>query len=412
LPIDLVGVGFGPYVAGGYTPHPPKVEPSWELVAILLDAVIADKRIKCIWIYGALGANAMAVGLANQRGLSVIQGIWLDGKLTPAQNRDEIQAGIWLARHYPDTIKALICGNEVRLRAGWEVANSVVLSCLQQAREAGVTQPLSTQATWSEWCDETFPGEHFPNCDVWSPVAEAVDFVSANIYAWWENRVHVRYPCLGPPAVPEWTVGRLLKLMETYEPMGKAVIASEIGWPGPPNEATYVDNYGGAPCSVANQDTQVQIISQTFSYCRTMGLSCVLFQAHNEPWKAQDEGLDFGGHWGFCEEAPPYTCHFPYFPYDLPAPAWWVPSPSSTPAAAPPPPPPADSSPTSSPKPFERPEEPSAASTPLASPGVHGVGGDGASSGADRPQGFSAFQLLWMSAVGAVTAFAFFVQFF
>jgi exo-beta-1,3-glucanase (GH17 family) len=306
---DEFAVGFGPYI-GNFRPLPPKVEPPWEVVAILLDAIVATKRVKAIWIYGALGANAIAIDLAGQRGLSVIQSVYLDAGLSDEQNNLEIEAGIWQANHYPNIIKALVCGNEVRQRGGVDGANKVILSCLQQARAAGVKQPLSTQATWGEWCDEDYPGEYFPECKVWSPVAEAVDFVAVNIYAWWENRVKVRYPCIPAAEAPDWHVGTLVKLMNTYEPLGKPVIASEIGWPGPPNGATFVDGAAGAACSVANKDTQMQVVSQTFSYCRTMGLSCVMFEGHSENWKMLEEGL-VGAHWGFCDEKPPYTCHFP-----------------------------------------------------------------------------------------------------
>lgn len=391
---DMFCVGFGPYIAG-FTPKPPKIEPPWELIAILLDAITTTNRIKCIWLYGALGANAMTVGLANQRGLAVVQGIYIDFTLSTDQNREEIQAGIWLARHYPETIKALICGNEVRMRAsvgndrGWETANDLVLACLQQAREAGVIQPLSTQASWFEWCDENFPGQHFPTCAVWNPVAAAVDFVAANIYGWWTSRANTMFGCIPPEQVPEWTVGRLTKLMETYEPIGKAVIAAEIGWPGPPN--TYRDDYGGAPCSVANKEIQRNVIAQTFSYCRSMQLGCVLFEAHSEPWKAAEEGLDFGGHWGFgSEENPGQTIDFPWFP-DTPPPAWYVPAPSASPAPANPS---ASVSPSETPAPYE----PSFLSSFLVSPlPSSSTGGKGAGEAVSTAEAAAPSPFLWLA---------------
>lgn len=102
-------------------------------------------------------------------------------------------AGIALANSYRDVITAVMCGSEIRLRHNRAVAVPLVRTCVTRLRAAGVTQPLTHQATWPEWCNEEFPGQLFPRCERWDDVASIVDFISQTSYSWWENRVHVSH---------------------------------------------------------------------------------------------------------------------------------------------------------------------------------------------------------------------------
>ena len=52
--------------------------------------------------------------MAAKHGLKVLQGIWLSGD--PAKDGVQIATGVALAKAYPDTIRALVVGNEVLLR--------------------------------------------------------------------------------------------------------------------------------------------------------------------------------------------------------------------------------------------------------------------------------------------------------
>jgi len=142
-------------------------------------------------------------------------------------------------------------------------------------------------------------------------MSSQVDYISQTTYAWWENRVGVRFPCI-PDSTADPTatdaarfhIERQLKVKSTYP--DKVVIMSEVGWPGPPE--TYVDTEGGAPCSVANKDIQMKVMGETLGYCRTYGESCILFSSINEPWKT--EGT-FSHYWGYCDAAAPFACTFP-----------------------------------------------------------------------------------------------------
>jgi hypothetical protein len=91
------------------------------------------------------------------------------------------------------------------------VANDVVPNCISQVRGAGITIPIAHQATWpgelrdcqmstpgidgvlrwisrrlssdvvhlasAEWCNENYPGQLYPHCTQWQPVAGLVDLI-------------------------------------------------------------------------------------------------------------------------------------------------------------------------------------------------------------------------------------------
>lgn len=79
-------VNFTPYVTGFAPGGGP--EPSRELLAFLLDGVLAGGRVKCIFTYGTVQAYGEVPALAQARGIRVVQNIWLEG--TPAQNTAQV----------------------------------------------------------------------------------------------------------------------------------------------------------------------------------------------------------------------------------------------------------------------------------------------------------------------------------
>jgi len=83
-------------------------------------------------VYGTLNAPGQVAKLAAARGLKVLQVIYLDPEPFPVA--DSIEAGKKLALDYPDTIKGLVCGNEVRRRNTKAVAEMLVTDCLTQLR--------------------------------------------------------------------------------------------------------------------------------------------------------------------------------------------------------------------------------------------------------------------------------------
>lgn len=217
-------IGFSPYVED-YAPgmSPPR-DPPRELVDRLMTNLVNSGRIKCILSYGV---NADVVSLAQEKGLEVILGTWID--IDPNVNAQQTEAAIELAKRYPETVIAVICGWEVRLRHNRAVAVDVVNTCYRRMKDAGLTIPITHMASWPEWCDEEFPGERFPQCGRWSQIDS--DAVLVTAYSWWENQVVdpvSRFPCIVAEESANFHLDRLKKVIETYP--DKPVILSEFGW--------------------------------------------------------------------------------------------------------------------------------------------------------------------------------------
>lgn len=298
---DSYCIDFSPFVRG-YIPG--VISPPESVIAQAMDSLVATRRVRCIFVYGA---DIPAIPrLARERGIYVIQNAWIDANT--AANNIQISQAIALARQYPQTIIGLVCGTEVRLRNFAGVANREVLNCVNQMRAAGVVQPIGHHATWPEWCDEEFPGQRYPNnCRRWEPVASAVDIIYVSAYAWWENQVGIRFPCIGTEQAPGFHVDRLNEIIARYSP--KLAILAEFGHPGTP--VTYVDPDSRAgPCNIASVPNQRFIGAETLRLLRDQGHQGLLFSAFDEPWKVASEGY-IGEFWGFCAPDPPYACTLP-----------------------------------------------------------------------------------------------------
>lgn len=169
-------VTFSPY-STGYMPY--ENEPPEAVIAAQLDEVVRSQHVTCIMVsagvralrcasssqaagrrsnsptrphafnthapqvYGTLNAPGLVAKLAAARGLKVVQVIYLDPEPFPVA--DSIEAGKQLALEYPDTIKGLVCGNEVRRRNTKAIAEMLVTDCLTQLRGEGEVERAAGQ---------------------------------------------------------------------------------------------------------------------------------------------------------------------------------------------------------------------------------------------------------------------------
>src|SRR5476651_1091300 len=80
----------------------------------------------CVRIYSADQGLEQVAGIAAKLGLKVMQGFWISND--PAKNRVQLEAAVGLANRYPDTIRAVVVGNEVLLRgdmSATDLANTI-----------------------------------------------------------------------------------------------------------------------------------------------------------------------------------------------------------------------------------------------------------------------------------------------
>ena len=159
----------------------------------------------CVRVYSTDFGLDQIAGIAAKHGLKVLQGLWLSSD--PIKNRQEIDNAVGIANRYPDTVRAVVVGNEVLLRGemrGNDLADTI------RAVKARVKVPVTYADVWEFW---------LRNRDV----AAAVDFVTIHILPYWED-----LPIPAPRAAAH--VGAIRQQVVRAFP-GKEIVIGEVGWP-------------------------------------------------------------------------------------------------------------------------------------------------------------------------------------
>ncbi len=135
----------------------------------------------------------------------MLQGLWLS--TNAVRNKVEIETAVALANRYPDTIRAVVVGNEVLLRGEMTATD---LAANIRAVKAQVKVPVTYADVWEFW---------LRNRDV----AAAADFITIHILPYWED-----FPIAAKHAAPH--VDQIRREMVAAF-AGKEVIIGEVGWP-------------------------------------------------------------------------------------------------------------------------------------------------------------------------------------
>ena len=221
----------------------------------------------CVRTYSAKGAQGRIAALAPAFGLEVLQGIWLGRDR--ADNRQEVEAALELARKHPTTIKALIVGNETLLRG--ELPADEIKARLTEVRERSGL-PVTYADVWEFWLKAP-------------ELAAATDFVTIHILPYWEDD-----PVAERDAVAH--VREVRKNLEARFP-GKEILIGEVGWPSRGRMRE------GALPSPANQ---ARFLSGVVSIAKAENWKVNLIEAFDQPWKRVLEGT-VGGYWGLYDDA-------------------------------------------------------------------------------------------------------------
>jgi glucan 1,3-beta-glucosidase len=206
--------------------------------------------------------------LAAKAGLKVMQGIFLDKNRQ--KNSTQISTGIRLAREYPETITALVVGNEVLLRKEMTVAD---LAATIRAIKAQVTVPVTYADVWDFWL-------------VNRELYDVVDFITIHILPYWDD-----FPVPAESAAAHVDAIRL-RIAEAFP--GKEILIGETGWPseGRMREA-----------ALPSRTNQARVVSEILDLAQRENFRVNLFEAYDEPWKQQIEGT-VGGYWGLFDSGP------------------------------------------------------------------------------------------------------------
>ncbi|MGV7219725.1 glycoside hydrolase family 17 protein [Bradyrhizobium sp. UFLA05-112] len=203
--------------------------------------------------------------LAAKAGLKVIQGIFLDRDRQ--KNSTQISTAVRLAKEYPETIIALVVGNETLLRK--DITTSDLAATIRSVK-AQVSVPVTYADVWEFWLSNR-------------ELYDAVDFVTVHILPYWEN-----VPVRAESAAAH--VDTIRRQIASAFP-GKEILIGEIGWPseGRMREA-----------ALPSRTNQARVVSEILVLARREHFRVNLFEAYDESWKREIEGT-VGGSWGLFD---------------------------------------------------------------------------------------------------------------
>ncbi len=261
---------------------------------------------RAVRTYSATGGVELVPGVAQELGLKVTAGAWLQAD--PKRNEREIRSVIDLSRRNSN-IKAIVIGNETIYRGdtillGDEKLSPEELDLIKNANDAIKTSndpesarkklarvqedinaarlikiiqrvkretsvPVTTGEIWSVWRDHP-------------ELVSAVDFIAVHVLPYWEGR--------SEKSAVDDAIGAYNLLRARYP--GKRIVIAEFGWPS----AGY-NQLNGNPGRIE----QAQVLRDFVSRADALGIDYNIVEAIDQPWKIFEGSV--GPYWGLYNAA-------------------------------------------------------------------------------------------------------------
>jgi exo-beta-1,3-glucanase (GH17 family) len=219
----------------------------------------------CIRTYSVDNGLDKVPELASQVGLKVLLGVWIgNGRLKNAQL---VETAVRLASDYPDTIRAIVVGNEVLLHGDMTPSD---LRELIRSVKARVKVPVTYADVWEFWLR-------------YREVQDSVDFITAHVLPYWED-----FPIRAEDAAAH--VAAIQKRLAVAFP-GKEILIGETGWPSMGRMRE-----GALP----SRTNQARVISEILDVAKRENFHINLIEAYDASWKRYWEGT-VGGNWGLFD---------------------------------------------------------------------------------------------------------------
>ena len=228
---------------------------------IRADLTLLAPLTRGIRLYSSTGGVELVPGIAQEFGLRVTAGAWIDKN--PERNEREIRSAIALAKRYSN-VKSVIVGNETIYRADQTVPE--LIKKIQRVKRS-TNVPVSTGEIWNVWIEHP-------------ELVSAVDYIAAHVLPYWEG-------LSGQQAVDQ-AVLIYDKLREAYP--GKRIVIAEFGWPS----AGY--NYHSA---YPGRLEQAAVLRDFVARARAYGIDYNIIEAIDQPWKTFEGGV--GPYWGLFD---------------------------------------------------------------------------------------------------------------
>jgi len=216
---------------------------------------------KAIRLYSSTGGVELVPAIANEFGLKVTVGAWIDKNAD--RNEREIAAALELAKRNSNVI-GIVVGNETIYRGEQKVED--LIEIIQRVKKQ-TNVPVTTGEIWNILRDNP-------------QLASAVDFIAAHILPYWENFT-------AQQAVDQaMYIYGLLR--DTFP--GKRIVIAEFGWPS----AGYnLKNAFPGPFE------QAWVLRNFVTRAEAIGMDYNIVEAIDQPWKFFEGGV--GPYWGILD---------------------------------------------------------------------------------------------------------------
>ncbi len=256
-------VSYAPFHRRGQTPFDESLMIPRQQIEEDLRALSAITG--CVRTYSIDKGLDAAPEIAHELGLKVLLGAWIGYERE--KNALELERAIALANAHPDTVRAIIVGNEVLLRR--ERTATEMRDLLDSVR-AKSSVPVTYADVWEFWLKNTELAAH-------------VDFVTVHILPFWEDD-------------PVNIERALAHIAETREKVGatfagKPILIGETGWP-----SAGLQRGESLPSKV----NQARYIREFVRRAHDSNWDYNLIEAIDQPWKRELEGT-VGGFWGMLD---------------------------------------------------------------------------------------------------------------
>ena len=257
----------GQLASVSYAPFGPSSNPN-EGDQARTEQIRSDLRLlapltRAIRLYSSTGGVELVPRIAQEFGLRVTVGAWLDKH--GDRNEREIQSAIDLAKRHSN-VNGIIVGNETIYRGDLKV--SELIPIIQRVKRA-TNVPVTTGEIWNVWIEHP-------------ELVSAVDYIAAHILPYWEG--------FSDKQAVDQAILIYDRLRAAYP--GKRIVIAEFGWPS----AGY-----NLKAAEPGRVEQALVLRDFVKRAEAYGIDYNIVEAIDQPWKTFEGGV--GPYWGLFDAA-------------------------------------------------------------------------------------------------------------
>jgi exo-beta-1,3-glucanase (GH17 family)/cellulose synthase/poly-beta-1,6-N-acetylglucosamine synthase-like glycosyltransferase len=255
----LASISFAPYHGAlhpdkGNRPTPAQIRSDLKIIA---------PHTRAIRTYSSTGGGELVPAIANEFGLKVTAGAWIDKD--DKRNEREIRAAVDLAKRHRN-VNGVVVGNETIFRD--EKPISELIKLIQKVKRE-VQVPVTTGEIWHVWIEHP-------------ELASAVDFIAAHVLPYWEG--------FSERQAVDQAILIYDKLRQAFP--GKRIVIAEFGWPS-----------AGYNLKSANPGRlqQAEVLRSFVGRAEALGIDYNIVEATDQPWKIFEGSV--GPYWGIFDSS-------------------------------------------------------------------------------------------------------------